>query len=84
MPIALVVTFMDKGPPKVRRKYSIPPLEVEPEDKTIILDVAGGRRAIFQIDDQWFQNYIKNNMLWAVGKIFKSVDHGSSITVTWD
>ena len=59
MPITLIVTFMDKGPPNVRPKYSTPPLDVEPEDKTIILNMAGGLRAMFQTDDQWFQNYIK-------------------------
>lgn len=84
MPITLIVTFMDKGPPQVRPKYSMPPPDVEPEDKTIILNMAGGRRAMFQTDDKWFQNYIKKYMPWAVGKSFKSVDHGSFIIVTWN
>lgn len=84
MPIELILFYPDKGPPKVRRESTVPPLDVEPEDKTIILNMAGGSRAIFRIDDQWFHDYIKKYMSWAVGKNFKAVDHGSSITVTWD
>lgn len=80
MPIVLVVTFMDKGPPKVRPKS---PLDVEPEDKTIILNIAGGVRPIFQTDDLWFQNYIKKFMSWAVGKKIRAIGQGSQIIVTW-
>jgi len=54
MPITLAVTFMDKGPPKVRPLNSTP-LDVEPEDKAIILKIAGLLGSIFQTDDQWFQ-----------------------------
>ena len=83
MPITLSVTFMDKGPPKVRPLNSTP-IDVEPEDKAIILKIDGLLGSIFQTDDQWFQNYIKNHLSWAIGKSFRVAAHGSSITVTWD
>lgn len=83
MPITLQVCFMDAGPPKVTRKSTKPPLDVEPEDKTIILNMAGGSRPEFQIDAEWFQYYIKKHMSWAVGKNFTAVNHGSQVIVTW-
>ncbi|MBU4230796.1 MAG: hypothetical protein KKG88_10925 [Proteobacteria bacterium] len=84
MPIVILVTFMDAGPPKARLKFSAPPLSQEPEDKMIVLVVAGGGSFPSFINAQWLRENIKILPDWLFQKKLNIENHGLEVAITWE